>query len=123
MSALITCTSCQHDWLKPTAGSLSKVWTQPGCCSKKGCRVSAPDDADSPMSPWAHRAGTCPSDDNAAVNLARWEEPATAVGPVGAAVKRGADRKTGPRPAGGREARKGRSHTAAEQPRDGVQVA
>ena len=35
-------------------------------------------------------------DDNAAINLARWEEPATAVGPVGAAVKRGADRKTGP---------------------------
>ena len=33
-------------------------------------------------------------DDNAAINLARWEEPATAVGPVGAAVKRGADRKT-----------------------------
>jgi putative transposase len=62
-------------------------------------------------------------DDNAAVNLARYEPPATgdsAVGPVGAAVKRRADRKTGPRPAGGREARKGRSSTAAEQPRDGV---
>jgi len=62
-------------------------------------------------------------DDNAAVNLARYEPPATgdsAVGPVGAAVKRRADRKTGPRPAGGREARKGRSRTAAEQPRDGV---
>jgi putative transposase len=62
-------------------------------------------------------------DDNAAVNLARYEETSSAVGPVGAAVKRGADRKTGPRPAGGREARKGRSRTAAEQPRDGVQVA
>jgi putative transposase len=64
-------------------------------------------------------------DDNAAVNLARYEPPATgdsAVGPVGAAVKRRADRKTGPRPAGGREARKGRSRTAAEQPRDGVPV-
>ena len=62
-------------------------------------------------------------DDNAAVNLARYEEPISVVGPVGAAVKRGADRKTGPRPAGGREARKGGSHPAAEQPRDGVQVA
>jgi putative transposase len=62
-------------------------------------------------------------DDNAAVNLARYEETVSVVGPVGAAVKRGADRKTGPCPAGGREARKGRSRTAAEQPRDGVQVA
>jgi putative transposase len=62
-------------------------------------------------------------DDNAAVNLARYEETFSVVGPVGAAVKRGADRKTGPRPAGGREARKGRSRTAADQPRDGVQVA
>jgi putative transposase len=62
-------------------------------------------------------------DDNAAVNLARYEPPPagdSAVGPVGAAVKRRADRKTGPRPAGGDEARKGRSRTAAEQPRDGV---
>ena len=62
-------------------------------------------------------------DDNAAVNLARYEPPATgdsAVGPVRAAVKRRADRKTGPRLAGGDEARKGRSRTAAEQPRDGV---
>jgi putative transposase len=62
-------------------------------------------------------------DDNAAVNLARYEPPPagdSAVGPVGAAVKRRADRKTGPRPAGGREARKGGSRTAAEQPRDGV---
>ncbi|MDT5129460.1 MAG: putative transposase [Mycobacterium sp.] len=62
-------------------------------------------------------------DDNAAINLARYEETASVVGPVGAAVKRGADRKTGPRPAGGCEARKGGSRTAAEQPRDGVQVA
>jgi putative transposase len=62
-------------------------------------------------------------DDNASVNLARYEETLSVVGPVGGAVKRGADRKTGSRPAGGREARKGRSHTAAEQPRDGVQVA
>lgn len=63
-------------------------------------------------------------DDNAAINLARYEEPSgdSAVGPVGAAVKRGADRKTGPRPAGGREARKGSHPTVAEQPRDGVLV-
>jgi putative transposase len=62
-------------------------------------------------------------DDNAVVNLARYQPPpagGSAVGPVKAAVKRRADRKTGPRPAGGDEARKGRSHTAAEQPRDGV---
>jgi putative transposase len=62
-------------------------------------------------------------DDNASINLARYEDPVSVVGPVGAAVKRGADRKTGPRPAGGDEARKGRSHTAAEQPRDGVRGA
>jgi putative transposase len=62
-------------------------------------------------------------DDNAAVNLARWEEPDIAVGPVRAAVKRRADRKTGPRPAGGDEARKGTGHPAGEQPRDGVRVA
>jgi putative transposase len=62
-------------------------------------------------------------DDNAAINLARYEDTISVVGPVGAAVKRGADRKTGPRPAGGREARKGRSRKAAEQPRDGVRVA
>ncbi|MEE6140645.1 IS607 family element RNA-guided endonuclease TnpB [Mycobacterium sp. 050128] len=62
-------------------------------------------------------------DDNAAINLARYEETLSVVGPVGAAVKRGADRKTGPRPAGGCEARKGRSRKAAEQPRAGVQVA
>jgi putative transposase len=62
-------------------------------------------------------------DDNAAINLARYEETCSVVGPVGAAVKRGADRKTRPSRAGGREARKGRSRKAAEQPRDGVQVA
>ena len=62
-------------------------------------------------------------DDNAAINLARYEDTISVVGPVGAAVKRGADHKTGPRPAGGCEARKGRSRTAAEQPRDGVRVA
>ena len=45
-------------------------------------------------------------DDNAAVNLARYEETSSVVGPVGAAVKRGADRKTRPSRAGGCEARK-----------------
>ena len=63
-------------------------------------------------------------DDNASVNLARYEATAaqagSAVGPVGAAVKRGADRKTGPRPAGGDEARKGSRRKPAEQLRDGV---
>jgi len=62
-------------------------------------------------------------DDNAAINLARYGETSGVVGPVGAAVKRGADPKTRPGRAGGCEARKGRSHPAAEQPRDGVQVA
>jgi putative transposase len=67
-------------------------------------------------------------DDNASINLARYEATAallaagSAVGPVGAAVKRGADRKTGPRPAGGREARKGSRRKPAEQPQDGVPV-
>jgi putative transposase len=63
-------------------------------------------------------------DDNAAVNLARYEDASmagdSAVGPVRAAVKRRADRKTGPRPAGGDEARKGTSRKAGTQPRDGV---
>jgi putative transposase len=63
-------------------------------------------------------------DDNAAINLARYEDTGlsgdSAVGPVGAAVKRRADPKTGPRPAGGDETRKGTSHKAGEQPRDGV---
>ncbi len=77
---------------------------------------------------WAEHwtCGACTAvhqrDDNAAINLARYEEKPSVVGPVGAAVKRGADRKTGPCPAGGREARKGRRRKAAEQPRDGVQV-
>ncbi|MCV7402703.1 transposase [Mycobacterium fragae] len=62
-------------------------------------------------------------DDNAAINLARYEETLSVVGPVGAAVKRGADHKTRPSRAGGDEARKGRSRKAAEQPRDGVRVA
>ena len=62
-------------------------------------------------------------DDCAAINLARYEEPDSVVGPVGAAVKRGADRKTRPSRAGGREARKGTGRKAGEQPRDGVQVA
>jgi putative transposase len=62
-------------------------------------------------------------DDNAAINLARYEDTNSVVGPVGAAVKRRADRKTGPRPAGGDEARKGTGHPAGEQPRDGVRVA
>jgi putative transposase len=65
-------------------------------------------------------------DDNAAVNLARYENTSlpgdSAVGPVGAAVKRRADRKTEPRSAGGDEARKGTSRKAGEQPRDGVPV-
>jgi putative transposase len=64
-------------------------------------------------------------DDNAAVNLARYEVPGTgdsALGPVGAAVKRGADRKTRPGRAGGDETRKGPSHQAGKQPRDGVLV-
>ena len=62
-------------------------------------------------------------DDNAAVNLARYEDTVSVVGPVGAAVKRGADRKTRPSRAGGREARKGTGHPAGERPRDGVRVA
>jgi len=78
---------------------------------------------------WAQQwqCGSCSvthhRDDNAAINLARYEEPVSVVGPVGAAVKRGDNRKTGPRPAGGREARKGPGHPAGEQPRDGVRVA
>jgi putative transposase len=62
-------------------------------------------------------------DDNAAINLARYEDTVSVVGSVGAAVKRGADRKTRPGRAGGREARKGTGHPAGEQPRDGVRVA
>ena len=62
-------------------------------------------------------------DDNAAINLARYEPLTTgdsALGPVRAAVKRRADRKTRPRRAGGDEARKGPSQQAGKQPRDGV---
>jgi transposase len=62
-------------------------------------------------------------DDNAAINLARYEPLTTsdsALGPVRAAVKRGADRKTRPRRAGGDETRKGPSQQAEKQPRDGV---
>ena len=62
-------------------------------------------------------------DDNASINLARYEDTVSVVGPVGAAVKRGADRKTRPSRAGGREARKGTGHPAGEQPRDGVRIA
>jgi putative transposase len=67
-------------------------------------------------------------DDNAAINLARYgdtdTESGSVVGPVRAAVKRRADRKTEPRSAGGDEARKGqRRHPTLEQPRDGVRVA
>jgi putative transposase len=65
--------------------------------------------------------------DNAAINLARYEEPGpaagvSAVGPVRAAVKRGADRK--PSLAGQVAMKRGRGshHTVAEQPRDGVPV-
>lgn len=67
-------------------------------------------------------------DDNAAINLARYENASrpgdSVVGPVGAAVKRGADRKAEPRSAGGNEARKGNRgpRAAVEQPRDGVPV-
>jgi putative transposase len=75
-------------------------------------------------------AGGCGSsrqrDDNAAINLARDQEPVSgesAVGPVGAAVKRGGNRKTRPGRAAGHEARKGTGHPAGENPRDGVRVA
>jgi putative transposase len=64
-------------------------------------------------------------DDNAAINLARYEPLTTgdsALGPVRAAVKRGADRKTRPRRAGGDETRKGPSQQAEKQPRDGVPI-
>lgn len=61
-------------------------------------------------------------DDCAAINLARYEETPSVVGPVGAAVKRGADRKTRLSRAGGCEARKGTGHPAGEQPREGVQA-
>lgn len=68
-------------------------------------------------------------DDNAAINLARYEETTaelefaavpSVVGPVGAAVKRGADHKTRPSRAGGDETRKHHHPQAVVQPRDGV---
>jgi putative transposase len=62
-------------------------------------------------------------DDNASINLARYEDTGSVVGPVRAAVKRGADRKTRPSRAGGREARKGTRQLTGKQPRDGVRVA
>jgi len=86
------------------------------CCKNRSMNLAA----------WAECIGgarVARQRDNAAINLARWEEPSTAVGPVGAAVKRGADRKTRPSRAGGREARKGTGHPAGEQPRDGVRDA
>ena len=64
-------------------------------------------------------------DDNAAINLARYEPLTTsdsALGPVRAAVKRGADHKTRPRRAGGDETRKGPGRQAGKQPRDGVPI-
>jgi len=79
---------------------------------------------------WAQhwQCGACTAsphqrDDNAAINLARYEQTSSVVGPVGAAVKRGADHKTRSHRAGGCEARKKTSLPAGEQPRDGVQVA
>ena len=64
-------------------------------------------------------------DNNAAINLARYDEPHpgdSALGPVRTTVKRGADRKTRPVRAGGNETRKGTSQQAGKQPRDGVPV-
>ena len=61
-------------------------------------------------------------DDNAAINLARYEQTISAVGPVRAAVKRGADHKTRSHRAGGDEARKGSRRKPADQPREGVRV-
>ena len=62
-------------------------------------------------------------DDNAAINLARYEPLTTddsALGPVRATVKRGANRKTQLARAGGAETRKGPGRQARKQPRDGV---
>lgn len=53
-------------------------------------------------------------DDNAAINIARLGD----LGSVGAPVKQGADRKTGPRPAGGEELRK--KDLVPSTPRRGV---
>jgi putative transposase len=62
-------------------------------------------------------------DDNAAINLARYEKPDpgdSVLGPVRATVKRRADRKTRPVRAGGDETQKRSSRQAGKQPRDGV---
>jgi putative transposase len=56
-------------------------------------------------------------DDNAAINLAR----AASLGAVGAPVKRGAEHKTGPRPAAGEDTRKGGS--ASAEPNNSVRSA
>jgi putative transposase len=64
-------------------------------------------------------------DDNAAINLARYEPLTTghsALGPVRAAVKRGADHKPRRRRAGGDETPKGPSQQDEKQPRDGVSM-
>ena len=90
-----TCPACEH---------VQQIgWKQHWTCTR--CRTS-------------HQR-----DDNAAINLARYEPSTTgdsALGPVRAAVKRGADRNTRPRRAGGKETRKGPSRQAGEQPRDRV---
>jgi hypothetical protein len=75
------------------------------------------------------QCGTCRQrDDNAAGDLARYEPPApgdSAVGPVGPpssaepAVRPGPARQAAMKRGRDDEARKGRSRTAAEQPRDG----
>jgi putative transposase len=86
-----------------TCGHMQKIgWTEHWTCT--GCGTS-------------HQR-----DDNAAINLARYESHSgdSALGPVRATVKRGADRKTRPRRAGGNEARKGTSRQTGNQPRDGV---
>jgi putative transposase len=59
-------------------------------------------------------------DDNASINLARYENIVSVVGPVGAAVKRGADRKTRIGRAGGCEARKKTGYPDGEHRRDGL---
>jgi len=87
MSILITCMSWQHDWLKPTAGSLLKVWMRRGWGGKRGLPVPAPDGAACRTLPWAHRAGTCPTR-RAGTDHSWWSptagsrrrEPATFVG-------------------------------------------
>ncbi|TXI53780.1 MAG: transposase [Mycolicibacterium mageritense] len=60
-------------------------------------------------------------DECAAINLARYEDRPSVVGPVGAAVKRRADRKTEPGSAGGDEARKGTGQRPATNPETGCE--